>query len=116
MSEEKRCPYCYEVIEGTEETCPHCGEKLEDTEKPKIEIKPENTVQENSLPTHKAQSKKQTPITKFIHNIALWACVIAFFSGCGILFAGEIGIADITINLIYWVMSIFFLLVWKFTE
>ncbi|MCM1338448.1 MAG: zinc ribbon domain-containing protein [Muribaculaceae bacterium] len=116
MADEKRCPYCAEIIEGTEEKCPHCGEKLGDTEKIEIEIKPKNTTQENSLPPQHPQSKKQTPITKFIHNVTLWACVIAFFSGCGILFAGEIGIADITINLIYWVMAIFFLLVWKFTE
>ena len=25
---ETRCPYCCEVIEGTEDKCPHCGEML----------------------------------------------------------------------------------------
>ena len=101
---ETRCPYCCEVIEGTEDKCPHCGEML-------IEQNESNEIKEV-----KPSTSTKPVITKIIHVVSLWACIILAFSGCGMLFAESLNIAEGAIYTSMWTGAIFFLLVWKFTK
>ena len=111
-----RCPYCCEVIEGTEDKCPHCGEMLieQNVTNETKEVKPSTPVKQENL--REQQTDEKPILIKIIHVVSLWACVILAFSGCGMLFAESLNIAEGAIYTSMWTGAIFFLLVWKFTE
>lgn len=109
MSEDKKiCPYCGEEIEADTVKCPHCSENLNE----------QNKIAELIAETKhiKLTSRQKNWLIKLINTLSIMASIVFALNGASIISGGQIGIADIVAYLTYWVIAIYFLLLWKFTE